>query len=247
MLKNKCIFITGGNRGIGAAIVEACLQQEAKVVYTYQQSASQAKDMAERLSAEGHTIHTVQMNVTERASVTSALSTALNHLGDLHGLVNNAGINKPTDFDKVTDQDWDNILNVNLKGPFICAQEALPFLEKTGNASIVNIGSVSGQYGGPRTPHYAASKAGLISLAQVIARFGAKNGVRSNTVSAGFVQSDMAQSGLASSVVSKTAEQVLLGRQATPEEIADCVTFLLSDNASYITGQTINVNGGLYF
>src|SRR5207247_2604494 len=112
-------------------------------------------------------------------------------------LVNNAGINKPTDFDQVTDEDWDTILAVNLKGPFICAQEALPALRRRGG-SIINIGSVSCQYGGPRTAHYAASKAGLISLGQVIARFGAKDKIRCNTLAAGLIASEMAEAGLQS-------------------------------------------------
>jgi 3-oxoacyl-[acyl-carrier protein] reductase len=111
----------------------------------------------------------------------------------------------------------------------------------------VHIGSVSGQYGGPRTAHYAASKAGLISLAQVIARFGAKSGVRSNTIAAGLIQSEMANASLSAASVRKAAENILLKRMGTPREVADAAVFLASDAASYITAQTLNVNGGLYF
>jgi len=136
---------------------------------------------------------------------------------------------------------------VNLKGPFICCQEALPLLQARGAGSIVNIGSVSGQYGGPRTAHYAASKAGLISLGQVVARFGAKHKIRCNTVAAGLIASDMAAAGMQSGAVSKAAESILLGRLGTPEEVARAVVFLASEEAGYITAQTINVNGGLYF
>ena len=123
----------------------------------------------------------------------------------------------------------------------------LPLLAQTGNGSIVHIGSVSGQYGGPRTAHYAASKAALISLAQVIARFAAPLGVRSNTVAAGLIASEMANAGMAAASVQRAAENILLKRLGTPQEVADAVVFLASDAASYITAQTLNVNGGLYF
>ena len=175
------------------------------------------------------------------------MKAAAAHFGGFSVLVNNAGINKPTDFDQVTDEDWDQILAVNLRGPFACSQVALPYLRDAGGGSIIHIGSVSGQYGGPRTAHYAASKAGLISLSQVIARFGAKSKIRSNVVAAGLIQSEMAAAGLASAAVQKAADSIVLGRMGTPSEVGDAVAFLASDASSYITAQTINVNGGLYF
>ncbi len=184
------------------------------------------------------------MDVTERASVEAAAKD-VRALGTVSILVNNAGINKPTDFDKVSDADWGTILATNLKGPFVCAQVFLPLM--TDGGSIVHIGSVSGQYGGPRTAHYAASKAGLISLAQVIARFGAPHGVRSNTVAAGLIASDMGQAGLAAASVQKAAEGILLKRLGEAREVADAVVYLASDASSYVTAQTLNVNGGLYF
>jgi 3-oxoacyl-[acyl-carrier protein] reductase len=201
----------------------------------------------ERVEMKGVGSLAVQMEVSDRASVTRAADEVERRLGRVSILVNNAGINKPTDFDQVTDADWDEILGVNLKGPFICAQVFLPRIAKAGGGSIINIGSVSGQYGGPRTPHYAASKAGLISLSQVIARFGAKSNVRSNVVSAGLIESEMAAAGLASPVVQAALEKILLGRMGNAREVADAVAFLASDQASYITAQTLNVNGGLYF
>lgn len=243
-LSGKSIFVTGGSRGIGAAIVRQCVEAGANVTFTYQASHSKAMQLVEEL---GSKVLALQMEVTDRNSVRAALNRAYEHFGSIDGLVNNAGINKPCDFDKLTDDDWDNILSVNLKGPFICSQEALEFLEKSEHPSIVHIGSVSGQFGGPRTAHYAASKAGLISLSQVIARFGAPKGVRSNTVAAGYIESEMAASGLASASVAKVAEGTILKRQGKVNEVADSVVYLLSEKSSYITAQTLNVNGGLYF
>lgn len=187
------------------------------------------------------------MDVSNRKSVQTVLDRVKSKWGRLDILVNNAGINKPSDFDLITDEDWDSILGVNLKGPFIVTQEALPLLEKSGAASVVNIGSVSGQYGGPRTAHYAASKAGLISLGQVIARFGAKKNIRCNTIAAGLIASEMAQAGLQNKAVANMTKGILLERLGTQKEVAEVACFLASEASGYITAQTINVNGGLYF
>jgi len=214
----------------------------ATVAFTYRAE----RDKAEAIARETDSV-ALPMNVTDRASIKDALAKAESALGPISVLVNNAGINKPTDFDQVTDADWDEILGVNLKGPFAVSQEALPFLKRACGGSIVMIGSVSGQYGGPRTAHYAASKAGLISLAQVIARFGAKHNIRCNTLAAGLIQSEMAAQGLVNAAVQSAAQNIILGRMGTTDEVADAVVFLASDASRYITAQTLNVNGGLYF
>ena len=246
-LDGKNAVVTGGSRGIGRAIALALADAGANVALTFRERAEDAREVAQMIEGKRRRALPLRMDVTDRASVEGAASEARHALGPISILVNNAGINKPTDFDKVSDVDWDSILDANLKGPFICAQVFLPLLAETKNGAIVHIGSVSGQYGGPRTAHYAASKAGLISLAQVIARFGAPMGVRSNVVAAGLIASDMADAGMAAASVQKAAENILLKRLGTTREVADAVVFLSSDAASYITAQTLNVNGGLYF
>jgi len=246
-LTGKNAFITGASRGIGKAIALGLAGAGADVALTYKSQGREASAVVAEIEAMGRRATAIQMDVTDRASIDAAAKDARGALGPISILVNNAGINKPTDFDQVQDADWDSILETNLKGPFVCSQVFLPQLKEAGGGSIVHIGSVSGQYGGPRTAHYAASKAGLISLAQVVARFGAQYGVRSNTVAAGLIASDMAAAGLASASVQKAAEAIVLKRLGTPREVADAVTFLASDASSYITAQTLNVNGGLYF
>lgn len=246
-LENRVAFVTGGSRGIGRAIALALADAGASVALTYRKETDKAQAAVEAIKARDGRAVALAMRVTERKEVRAALEEAEHALGPLTILVNNAGINKPTDFDSVRDADWDEILAVNLKGPFICAQEALPRMARAGGGAIVNIGSVSGQYGGPRTAHYAASKAGLISLGQVIARFGAKHNVRCNTVAAGLIQSEMAAAALSAPAVQQAQQSILLGRHGTPEEVASAVVFLASDDARYITAQTLNVNGGLYF
>ena len=245
-LAGKTAVVTGGSRGIGAAIAVGLAEAGADVVLTYRERHREAQDIVHRIEALGRRAHAVPMDVTSRASVQHAAEQARS-FGPVTILVNNAGINKPADFDQISDADWDMILDANLKGPFMVSQTFLPLLKSAGGGAITQISSVSGQYGGPRTAHYAASKAGLISLAQVIARFGAQYGVRSNTVAAGLIASDMAAAGMASAAVQKAADSIILKRMGAPEEVSDAVVFLSSDAASYITAQTLNVNGGLYF
>ena len=247
VLARKSAFVTGGSRGIGKAIALALARAGANVAISYREQGSVAQDVVAELRACDVRAAACRLDVRDRPSVQKAFAAAVAEFGGVDILVNNAGINKPTDFDQVTDSDWDEIMAVNLKGPFICCQEILPYLRARGGGAIVNIGSVSGQYGGPRTAHYAASKAGLISLGQVVARFGAKDKIRCNTVAAGLIASEMAQAGMSSGVVAKAAENILLQRMGTPDEVAGVVVFLASDAASYVTAQTINVNGGLYF
>ncbi|MGH6871694.1 MAG: SDR family NAD(P)-dependent oxidoreductase [Rhizomicrobium sp.] len=245
-LADRNAVVTGGSRGLGRSIALGLAEAGADVALTYRDKHDEAKDVCRAIEAMGRKALALKMDVTDRSSVEAAAKDA-GALGPISILINNAGINKPTDFDRVSDADWDTILATNLKGPFICAQVFLPLLKAAGGGAIVHIGSVSGQYGGPRTAHYAASKAGLISLAQVIARFGAKDNVRSNTLCAGLIASDMAAAGLAATSVQKAAENILLKRQGSPRDVADAAVFLASEASSYITAQVLNVNGGLYF
>lgn len=246
-LDGKVALVTGGSRGIGKAISVALARAGAAVAVAYCQQSAPAETVVQQIAADGGRAMALQLDVRDRKSVKDGIAKIEATYGGLDILVSNAGVNKPADFDQITDVDWDDILGVNLKGPFVCAQEALPALRRRGGGSIVQIGSVSGQYGGPRTAHYAASKAGLISLGQVIARFGARDNIRCNTIAAGLIASEMADAGMQSEAVRKAAAGILLNRLGTADEVAQTVVFLASDASSYITAQTINVNGGLYF
>ena len=246
-LHGKIALVTGGSRGIGREIAISLSQAGAKVILTYNHQKNQADDVVNEIRQAGGQAANYQMDVRDRISINKVINYCESENKKLDILINCAGINKPTDFDKVTDDEWDEVLDVNLKGVFICTQEALPLLKKSDGGSIINIGSVSGQYGGPRTPHYAASKAGFISLSQVIARFVAKDNIRCNTVAAGLIETSMAKDGLKSDIVKKISEGIMMNRLGSSKEVADVVVFLASDQSSYITAQTINVNGGIYF
>jgi 3-oxoacyl-[acyl-carrier protein] reductase len=245
-LSGKCAVVTGGSRGIGRAIALGLAEAGADVLITYRERHGEADSVVREILSKDRRAKAVAMDVTSPVSIAAAATEAAG-FGAISILVNNAGVNKPTDFDQIKDGDWDFILDTNLKGPFLVAQAFLPLLKQADGASVIHIGSVSGQYGGPRTAHYAASKAGLISLSQVLARFGAPHNIRSNVVAAGLIASEMAAGGLQAASVQKAAENILLQRMGTPQEVGDAVTFLASDASSYITAQTINVNGGLYF
>lgn len=245
-LTGRVALVTGGSRGLGAAICHALAAAGADVALTYREQQPAAQAVVESILARGRRAVAYPMDVTQRASVRDTMTAIKSDFRHLHVLVNNAGINKPADFDQIGDADWDLVMAVNLRGPFTCVQEALPLLTHNGG-SIINISSVSGQYGGPRTAHYAASKAGLISLSQVIARFAAKYNIRCNSLAVGLIASEMAQQGMQAPAVARAAEAILLGRLGTPEEVGQAVVFLATDASSYITAQTLGLNGGLYF
>lgn len=246
-LKGKNVLVTGGSRGIGKSICIALANEGANVAFTYLNQNDAAKDAIIEITNYGVDGLSFQCDVRDRETLKSIVKDLGGRWGCIDVLVNNAGINKPEDFDKITDNDWDEIISVNLKGPFVTTQEVLPLLKKSNSASVINIGSVSGQYGGPRTAHYAVSKAGLISLGQVIARFGSSFDIRCNTIAAGLIASDMGDEGMKSPIVQKAAEAIVLRRFGSFDEVAKAAVFLASDDSSYITAQTINVNGGLYF
>jgi 3-oxoacyl-[acyl-carrier protein] reductase len=246
-LSGKTAFVTGGSRGIGRAIAQKLAEAGARVALTYRSEKEAGEAVVAGIQAKGGEALALRVEVTDREQMRAALTEAEATLGAISIVVPNAGINKPTDFDQITDEDWDEVLGINLKGTFICAQEALPFLKRAGGGAIVITSSISGQFGGPRTAHYAASKAGQIALGQNIARFGAQHGIRCNIVAPGIIDTTLAEGAIEAASVQAAIPNILLQRWGTPGEVGDAVVFLAGDASSYITGQTINVNGGLYF
>ena len=242
-LNNKICLVTGGTGLIGQEIVKEFLDNGAKVIFTFNKKIFDAK----KLSKYSKNIFYHKLDIKKKKSINNLFNFIEKKFKKLDVIVNNAGINNPTDFDKIKEKDWDNILAVNLKGPFMIMQESLDLIKKSKNGSIINVSSVSGQYGGPRTAHYAASKAGLISLNQVAARFFSKYNVRCNSLVPGIIQSEMAQKALNSKKMKSITSSILLNRQGTAKEVAKSASFLASEESSYITGQILNINGGLYF
>ncbi len=242
-LEKKICLVTGGTGLIGQEIVNDFLHNGATVIFTFNKNISKAK----KFHKNRKNLFYFKLNIKQRSSIKNLFKFIKIKFKRLDVLVNNAGINKPTDFDKIKEKDWDDILDVNLKGPFMVMQESKKLIKKSKNGSIINVSSVSGQYGGPRTAHYAASKAGLISLNQVAARFFSKHKVRCNSLVPGFVKSEMTQKALKSKKMNNITSSILLNRQGSAKEVAKSASFLASEESSYMTGQVLNVNGGLYF
>jgi 3-oxoacyl-[acyl-carrier protein] reductase len=243
----KTAIVTGGGRGIGRAITLALAQKKFKVVVTY----VNRRDFGEQTAAEvrklGCEALVVQADVTKRESVRQLISTATEKFGTIDVLVNNAGILQQKPFNTISDEDWDTMLATNLKSVFLCSQEVMPVMVRQGGGSIINISSSGGQLGGMLAVHYAVSKAGVISLTRSLARVGAPDGIRVNCVTPGLIETEMSQKEIHSEVgQQKIGKEIPLRRAGQVEEVATAVAFLASDEASYITGQSINVNGGLY-
>lgn len=247
-LTDKVCLITGGGRGLGKAMAIAYAEEGAKAVaITYTSRPDYAEETAKLVEAAGATAYTLRMEVTSRSSIKSSIDEIVTAENRLDVLVNNAGINKQGPIDTVTEQDWDDIMAVNLKGPFMVSQEALPQMVSQKSGRIINIASVSGLYGGPTTAHYAASKAGLISLTQVLARYGAEHNILVNSISPGIIETDLTRDELRSGGGAKVVGLTLLKRPGQVDDVSSLAVMLASDEQSYMTGQTISPNGGSYF
>ncbi len=238
-LKGKVAMVTGGGRGIGRAITLALAEAGAKVAITYNQDEESAK---KTLMYHDNVIAIIQLDVTSPSG--DDMKRLANDLGGLDILVNNAGVNRPASFDRIVFNDWQTVIETNLTGVFYVTHTLLPLINDGG--SVIFIGSVSSDLGGPQSVHYAVSKGGLEAMCRGVARFVAPRGIRANVISPGYITSPMTDKGMQSEVVKMMVDQIPLGRLGTKEEIASVVAFLASPLSSYITGTVIRVNGGLY-
>jgi 3-oxoacyl-[acyl-carrier protein] reductase len=239
-LKGKVAVVTGSSSGIGEAIVRAYAREGARVVVTY----NTKREPAERIGAEIGAEVVCLLDVRDRASIRACFQAAADKYGKIDILVNNAGVNRTADFDKQTDEEWDMVLDVDLKGPFRCCQEVLPFIADGGR--IINIGSLSGEYGGPRTPSYACAKMGLTALTHNLARFLGPRNICVNTLSPGVIGNEFTEKTMSPAVKETALSLMLIKRFAKVDEMTGAAVFLASDESSYMTAQTISINGGAW-
>jgi len=245
MVKNA--IVTGGSRGIGKAIAIALAKEGINVALTYKTNREKALSVVEEIESKSNRAICIKLDQRSREDIRKVIEEVHKKFGKINILINNAAIAQEKPFETITDDDWDNMIAVNLRGPFILCQEVIPDMIEQGWGRIINICSVGGQLGGINQVHYAAAKAGLINLTRSIARIYSTYGITSNAVSPGLVDTDMVAEELTTPAGKEKVRSIPIGRIATAEEIANVVVFLASEKASYITGQTINVNGGMYF
>jgi 3-oxoacyl-[acyl-carrier protein] reductase len=235
-LEGKVALITGGARGLGAEMAQLFAKEGAKVI---------AADMAD-LAFEAENVEGFKLNVTDVASCEAVVNYAKEKYGKIDILVNNAGITRDALTNKMTDDMWDLVIDVNLKGVFNLTKFVGPMMMENGSGSIINISSIVGEYGNIGQANYAATKAGVIGLAKTWAKEFARKGaaVRVNAIAPGYIMTDILKT-VPQDLLDKFAKQTMLGRLGQPEEIAKAALFLASDEASYVTGHVLSVNGGM--
>ncbi len=244
-LAEKVALVTGGSRGIGAAIARSLSEAGAAVVLCARHLEA-AESVAKAIEARGGRALAVEADIGRAEDADRLVAACMDRFGRLDILVNNAGITRDGLVLRMRDEDWDQVLAVNLAGAFRCARAALrPMLKQKQGGRIINIGSVVGSMGNAGQANYAAAKAGLIGLTKALAREVASRGVTVNAVSPGFIDTDLT-AGLPESVRRTSLTQIPLGRFGTAGDVAAAVTFLASDGAAYITGQVLHVNGGMW-
>jgi len=239
-LTGKVALVTGASRGIGGAIAVALAQAGADVAVNYRFREHDAMEVCAEIESLGRRAVAVAADVSVAAEVARLVETVEAKLGPVGILVNNAGVTQPQPIDRITEQDWDDILAINLKSMFLVTQAVLPKMRAARWGRIINLSSVAAQLGGVVGPHYAASKAGALGLTHSYAHLLAKEGITVNAIAPALVQTEMVTSN-----PNAKPDLIPVGRFGTVEETAD-VAVMLARNG-YITGQTINVNGGWYF
>ena len=243
-LAGRVALVTGGGRGIGRAIALALADAGADVAICYRERRDAADAVVTRIQASGRRALAVAADVASREDVRAMVRSTCDRLGGVDVMVNNAGVLQQKPFAEITDADWDHVIDVNLKGTFICSQEVLPVMRSRGGGRIINLASSGAQLGGTLAVHYAASKAGVISLTRSLARIAAP-AVTVNCIAAGLIDTEMSAHEIASADGAEKLAAIPLRRAGTPEDVAGAAVFLAC-SADYVTGQTINVNGGLY-
>ena len=240
----RTAIVTGGAKGIGAAAVKLLCERGFRTAIHYHTSEEKAFALSSFLVSKGYDAFTVKADVTDPDQVRDMVKTVGERCGSVDVLVNNAGVDHWQLFDTVTDEQWRAVIDADLTGAFYCCRAALPLMLRQRYGRIVNIGSVWGQVGASCEAVYSAAKAGVIGLTKALAKEVALSGVTVNCVSPGAIDTDMMKR-FSAEETAAFCEEIPMGRLGTPEEAAQAVAFLASEEASYITGQVLGVNGGM--
>lgn len=244
MLENKVALVTGGGRGIGKAIAISLASNGALVVVNYCGSKEKAEAVVKEITDNGGRAVSYQADIADASAVKSMFDYIMSEFKSLDILINNAGITRDNLILKMTEEEFDQVINTNLRGVFSCLKQASKIMLKQKSGRILNISSVSGIHGNPGQVNYSASKAGVIGMTKTLAKELGSRGITVNAIAPGYIKTDMTDV-LKDELKDKIAEAVPLRRLGNPEDIAEMAAFLVSPKASYITGQVIEIDGGL--
>lgn len=243
-LHEKIAVVTGGSRGIGRAIAIELARHGTTVIINYRSSADSALEVVKTIEDEGGTAKAVQADVSDFDQATALIKDTVSEFGKIDILVNNAGTTRDMVIMMMPEEDWDTVINTNLKSVFNCSKAAVRAMMRKRYGRIINITSVAGIAGNAGQTNYSASKAGMIGFTKALAREVAARNVTVNAIAPGFVPTDLTDD-VPEDIKEASLDAIPLGRWGTPEEIAYAVAFLASDQAAYITGQTLSVDGGM--
>lgn len=244
-LSGKVAFVTGGSRGIGRATAEALAELGAHVVLTYVGNEASARETVDAIVGKGNKAEALRLDVGDGAAAEALIAETAKRLGRLDILVANAGISVDALLLRLKEDDFDRVLGVNLKGAVACARAAIKVMMRAKTGRVIFVSSVVGEMGNVGQTAYAASKAALLGVAKSLAREYASRGITVNAVTPGYVDTDMT-TGMTGEAREKTVAGIPLGRTGTAREIATAVAYLASDEAAYVTGHALRVNGGMY-
>ncbi|KEP27882.1 MULTISPECIES: 3-oxoacyl-[acyl-carrier-protein] reductase [Bacillus] len=244
MLTNKTAVVTGASRGIGRSIAIDLAKNGANVVVNYSGNEAKANEVVDEIKALGKQAFAVKADVSNAEEVQALMKQAIDTFGSIDILVNNAGITKDNLLMRMKENEWDDVININLKGVFNCTKAVTRQMMKQRSGRIINLASVVGVCGNPGQANYVAAKAGVIGLTKTTAKELASRHITVNAVAPGFISTDMTDK-LDDNVQAEMLKQIPLARFGAPEDISNIVVFLASEGAGYITGQTIQVDGGM--
>lgn len=244
LLEDKVVVITGASRGIGKSIAEECVKHGAKVAFTYLSSDEKARALEAELSANGGVVKGFKSDASKFDQAQTLIDDVLKEFGTVDVLVNNAGITRDTLLMRMSEEQWDEVINTNLKSVFNLTKAVQRPMLKARKGSIINMSSVVGVSGNAGQANYAASKAGLIGFTKSVAQELGSRSIRCNAIAPGFIETEMTAS-LDQKVVDEWRASIPLKRGGSPKDVADLTVYLASDMSAYVTGQTINVCGGM--
>ena len=245
-MSSKSMLLTGASGDIGEAIALAAAAEGIDVALCCNSAAGKARTLEEKVKSQGVKAVVIQGDLSQPQTPATIVRQACEALGGIDILVNNAGFLHQQPFEQIPVEEWDATLDINLRAPFLLAQAVFPVMRQRCGGHIINIASSGGQLGGPLAPHYAASKAGLICLTKSLARLGANDNIITHAISPGLIVTKMVDAEMASEAGREKLKNIPLGRAGSVDEVAQCVCLLAQGKMDYATGQTINLNGGLY-